>query len=665
MFNARVSIPSREGRYKKNLSCIDPLSPTIDDRNKLTFISLIICWTALLADSPLGDLKPNRVINKFVSLLISDPIGLIDHYARIADDVSRTFTHSSSSEEHPVGMFTKEMMDTPIFREYLHFYRTSDPRCLQYILTFLLFGKKVSYIDASLNTTALRGWREVEEKLSQLRLNPVLMKNLYRVIDMFFKEWEADVFLPRHGPGAVSEEKIHGIFGKNRNFPYMKKIDMIYNRSVFFYNETLPIFPSPVSEEGPRSRQYSRLMFVPKDCKKSRSICMEPIILQWAQQGVRLWYEESLSKSILKNHVFLKDQTENQYAAIFGSKTGRVDTIDLSSASDSVAWELVKNIFPSKVLKHLAATRSSIVELPDGTLFPVRKFAPMGSALCFPVQSTIYSAIVFLCGICYRYGVSPFDDLFPSNADLYDLYLKTFRTVLFQTVSRSDHRLDPFFVYGDDIICDTRITSSVIDLLRELGFKVNEEKSYSHNVAFRESCGIYSFKGEDVTPLRFKIKSLTQRMNMDTLAGFIDLANRAYDYGYMNLRSHLLRYIMCYPLDTHHMSNKQGINPILFSRDRDISFSIFTDNPRNGHLKTRSPLDSDSKGTHVDFQRAEIRHLSVGPRVVKRLTILDDNYRFTQWQRSHYHRLETHSTEWEPMVSETRKTGFRWLWTAI
>jgi hypothetical protein len=188
--------------------------------------------------------------------------------------------------------------------------------------------------------------------------------------------------------------------------------------------------------------------------------------------------------------------------------TRTVDTIDLSSASDSVSWSLVKRIFPPKVLKHLLATRTKTVKTPGGELVELNKFAPMGSALCFPIQCTVFSAVVILAGILYRWGIEECQPDLLSGLDVSNLIQRTFRTSLLDV--SEDHRLQAFFVYGDDIICDSRITSNVVDLLRALGFRVNIGKSYTGPSLFRESCGIFAFNGIDVTPLVCKTKPLTE-----------------------------------------------------------------------------------------------------------------------------------------------------------
>jgi hypothetical protein len=357
---------------------------------------------------------------------------------------------------------------------------------LQYLLTFLNFGKKVDIASTDLEASALRDWLEIEDNLKTDIPNPVI-RNLRSVVEMFFGDWVSDVLLPKHGGGSVAEKGIRGVIDKNLAFQWHPRLKYLYGARPYM-DVTGGIPVSPLGESTTQTQtalDVSRIKFVPKNWKKMRSICMEPISFQWAQQGVRLWYEAALRDSGLKDHIFLTDQRRNQHAAMFGSLTRQVDTIDLSAASDSVTWDLVSKIFPKKVLKHLYATRTHTVSLPNGALHKMQKYAPMGSALCFPVQSTVYAAIVVMCGIARRFGEDWRLPMDISPQRVVDCYELTFRKRLTEKRQADDHKFHPFFVYGDDIICDQQLTSNVVDALQLLGFKVNREKSYTGTAMFR------------------------------------------------------------------------------------------------------------------------------------------------------------------------------------
>jgi hypothetical protein len=392
--------------------------------------------------------------------------------------------------------------------------------------------------------------------------------------------------------------------------------------------------PTGTYQEGkdPESIDAARLKFVPKDFRKTRSICMEPLILMWAQQGVRDWVENSIGHGVLRSFVFLKDQTKNQEGAQFGSDFGLVDTIDLSSASDSVGWRLIKATFPAKVLKYLAGTRSKCVVVPDqDDPIEVLKFAPMGSALCFPVQTILYSSIVIMATLRDAFSSDEWTDWDSSSTDT----RRGLITRLFhKEFSFSASKYQPFRVYGDDIICDSRVTSNVMALLSDLKFMLNEEKSFVGQHLYRESCGKHYYDGSDVTPFAFRIKKLEAKVRIDTLAGVITSINRSLEYGYRNLGRCLKNFALYHPV-LNSRQDSLGRNQVLFSDgSAETPLAILCKTPRNDHLRKRLYHADAPEDTRLWYQRDEVRSLT-------NVTLDDDrdhdfdNYHYIKWQRSH------------------------------
>lgn len=619
-----------------------------------------IAWTAILADSPVDPHKPNRVINRFINGLVHDYFGLVEDYSALAQRLMRSIDLASPGI---ITDYIDEMNDTPIAREYHHFVHTQSSLTLKYMLTFLLFGKKVHYDSEDLIDTAFRGWQEVENRLQDLRL-PAFVENLRHIMTHVFAEWEPDFFLPRHGNGAVAEPGILGTVSKNGNLVADKVLDYCFRSdSMFLQNETTCSYFPKVSGKASLNR-ISRLKFVPKDHKKKRTICMEPVNLQYAQQGVRLWIEDMIERTWLLKHIVLKDQGVNRSYAQFGSLTGVVDTIDLSSASDSVSWDLVKTIFPPKVLKYLVATRSAHVRLPDGNVVPIRKYAPMGSALCFPIQSLIYTSVLLLVGIAMRLGesVETLGDL--KGLDISRLYKLSFEDVL---SSNETFKFQPFLAYGDDIICDKRMTSNVVSALGALGFKVNVDKSFTGSCGFRESCGGYYMLGVDVTPYTLKLKSIQQRISIDSLAGLIDQINELEKYGYTSARRHLIQFALFYPIRGVDKVKSTGKNPILFTRESETSpsLSILSDKAHNLHLKSRvyDPMvPTDDSRFH--FQRDEVKSICLKPRRYVDYPSEDDWYHHGVWWRSRYHSTEDAGMLSAAVKADTLGVRVGWRWTA-
>jgi hypothetical protein len=79
----------------------------------------------------------------------------------------------------------------------------------------------------------------------------------------------------------------------------------------------------------------------------------------------------------------------------------------------------------------------------------------------------------------------------------------------------------PVYVYGDDIIIDSKFTESVVRGLSQIGLLVNLEKTYRSG-PFRESCGGDFHFGMDVTPVR--VRKIPSSVGTG-LATSADLAN--------------------------------------------------------------------------------------------------------------------------------------------
>lgn len=208
----------------------------------------------------------------------------------------------------------------------------------------------------------------------------------------------------------------------------------------------------------------ARLKFVPKDIRKPRTICMEPSYLGILQQ----FYMKMMYQTLKSNNIDLYNQDSNRGLALIGSITGEWGTIDLSNASDMVMVEHVKYLFPDFFVKVLLDLRSNCVDLPNGAILVQRKYAAMGSALTFPVETLLFAGIAYAAGV--------------NAADIY--------------------------VYGDDIIVPSKYVNRVTKLLSKVGFIVNEGKTFSKG-SFRESCGIFAYKGYNVTCVYRRTQDLT------------------------------------------------------------------------------------------------------------------------------------------------------------
>lgn len=198
---------------------------------------------------------------------------------------------------------------------------------------------------------------------------------------------------------------------------------------------------------------------VPKNAKTDRTICYEP----HGQIRPQLAVGGFIRQRLALHGIDLRDQSINQRRAALASRTGHLATIDLSSASDTVALELVRELLPPDWFALLNKLRSPTTQWPDGSVRRNAKFSSMGNGFTFELESMIFYA---LC------------------------------SAITTNVS----------VYGDDIILPTHSFGKARELLEFCGFTLNATKSF-HDSHFRESCGTDVFCGLSCTPLyirRFK-----------------------------------------------------------------------------------------------------------------------------------------------------------------
>lgn len=86
----------------------------------------------------------------------------------------------------------------------------------------------------------------------------------------------------------------------------------------------------------------SRFATVPKTWKTDRPICVEPIINTFLQKGIGSYIRARLRLFGIN----LNDQSKNRSLALRASRDGSLATIDLSMASDLIAYFVVMDLLP-------------------------------------------------------------------------------------------------------------------------------------------------------------------------------------------------------------------------------------------------------------------------------------------------------------------------------
>jgi hypothetical protein len=141
----------------------------------------------------------------------------------------------------------------------------------------------------------------------------------------------------------------------------------------------------------------AKVVLVPKDSRGPRLISAEPLEYQWIQQGVgRSIVAHLEAHHLTKGRVNFTHQEVNRRLAQESSATLELATLDLKDASDRVSLELVRRVFKNtpELVRALEAIRTDATLLPDGRVQSLKKFAPMGSAVCFPVEAFVFWAIL-------------------------------------------------------------------------------------------------------------------------------------------------------------------------------------------------------------------------------------------------------------------------------
>lgn len=371
-----------------------------------------------------------------------------------------------------------------------HAFDSSNVYAMKDLVQLFAYTSRLSLRDIDLTHEMLEDYMKVEDNMPQ-NFPSHLTFALNNVIKRWFGSSEPDDIRPQHGPGGVAGHGRASLEVKYKDLTTDARLQYVFGDAWW----------SPGLIRSSLDR-ISQTIFVPKSFKSFRTISMEPTTLQYLQQGVWKAIDRTvIHDRYLRNRIGFHDQERNRKLAQKGSIDTSYATIDLSAASDSVSYKLVKEVFRGTWLyKYLIALRSDRTLLPDGRVVALKKFAPMGSSLCFPVETILFAAIC-------------------------------------EFVTREHGVNGRYSVFGDDIIVPTQCVSDVMLVLETLGFSVNRSKSfYQEDIYFRESCGGEYFYGFDVTPMRISRQYMANDQ-LVRLTKLIELSNNAYKKGFKYLRA--------------------------------------------------------------------------------------------------------------------------------
>jgi hypothetical protein len=406
----------------------------------------------------------------------------------------------------------------------------ANPIALRYLRQFLYLFYKLelpyedetieSTLDSFVNTDSSLGSLEFRKGHPMVRTLKIARGLIHRVLG---NSNPYDI-IPRHGPGSVAtgEKPFEKIRFKNLHSHALS----VYPWDTHFCFSLTHVADmlGELSKVRVHDSSCAKVVLVPKDSRGPRLISMEPLDIQWLQQGqMDLMVKTISSHRLTSGQVNFLDQDINRNLALHASRLaagqpgtpglGRehLVTLDMKDASDRVSLQLVHWLFPSQWVECLEATRSDRTLLPDGRVVTLKKFAPMGSAVCFPVEALIFWAL--------------------SVAGIYQSRPGS----LLANVAKQ------VWVFGDDIICPEKDYLGVIGTLEQLDLKFNRNKCCTAG-SFRESCGLDAYRGVVVTPTRISC-CWKPSLGSGTLNSYVAYSNALFEKGFYEAARYLERVI--------------------------------------------------------------------------------------------------------------------------
>lgn len=383
---------------------------------------------------------------------------------------------------------------------------TASSRYIRFLRQLLsLNGKMWCYPTPSQSTSAWQAFVARQARLATFRIpkgHPVV-ERAKKLLGLVLRDLDLSVLLPGHGPGAVAERLDQE---RRWEFDYWPaRADRVY--PYWMYG-----IPNELYYDGFNSIKHvknlsTRVVLVPKDFRGPRLISVEPVANQYLQQGqMRAMYSYVARHKILSKSIDFLDQTKNQEAARWAYSQDAA-TLDLSDASDNLSatlvWYLLSDL--PHLRRQLFATRTPFATF-NGERIRLTAFSPMGSAVCFPIETLVFWAL-------------------------------SIASVRLTITSESLEYLSEYVrVFGDDIIVPSYTMQPLIGTLQDLGMSPNAHKTCIET-PFRESCGTDWWNGESVTIVRNR--HLDQRLDVNDVPDAVHLQRNFRLAGLHRLADHV------------------------------------------------------------------------------------------------------------------------------
>lgn len=200
---------------------------------------------------------------------------------------------------------------------------------------------------------------------------------------------------------------------------------------------------------------------VPKSGLTDRSCCKEAVLNVSIQLAVGAVFRRRLLKKMAIDLDY--GATTHRIKAREGSIFDDIATLDMSSASDRWARELVRYLLPWDWEVLLNSLRATHTRFGDKTLY-LEKFSSMGNGFTFELETILFATLA-------------------------------------ECVKEREGITGEILCFGDDLIVPAGLANSLLSWLRAFGHKPNLRKSFVEG-PFRESCGGDFFKGEAVSTVK-------------------------------------------------------------------------------------------------------------------------------------------------------------------
>jgi len=366
-----------------------------------------------------------------------------------------------------------------------------EPCSIYFLRQYLLLDSKLITEPTVLQRKlAVDGFVERQENLGKTRVptdHPVLHRAKL-LLGRTLRGLDLSSITPGHGPGGVSEGSNRVVRWDFHTWPV--RAERWYPYHVYGSQS----FRALSSCGSPRMlrKSHTKCSLVPKDYKGPRLISSESAATQYLQQGQMKALMSYIDKHwLLSRSIKLQDQTHSQRMCRDAYANG-LGTLDLSNASDTVSaalvWYLLSGV--PKLRSQLFCTRSQSMKI-DTRDIRITAFAPMGSAVCFPVETLVFWAITMAS---VRFVQSSWNC---------------------STVPKESETASGISVFGDDIIAPLYAFPTIIGTLESVGCSVNKSKT-CYTTPFRESCGSEWYNNIDVTITR------NRRFNYEAARKFVN-----------------------------------------------------------------------------------------------------------------------------------------------